>query len=138
MNRIRPAFAVWLCILLAGSLLLAQAGGELTSVVKNIPGQIGEGKEVTIIGYYRGWDLLREVNLPPPVTRSDWVIADKSGAIYVEARNVEIKGREKMGGQLLNPNQKESTTHILRVIGIVRLTVKKQPYIEPSIIELLK
>lgn len=42
-----------------------------------------KGHQVEIIGFYRGWDLLGEVNTGPPVTRNDWVIADKSGAIYV-------------------------------------------------------
>ena len=138
MSRFRSVFAVWLSATLAVPLLLAQAGSALTSVVKNIPDKIGEGKEVTIVGYYRGWDLLREVNQAPPVTRSDWVIADKSGAIYVQANNVKIKGQDERGIKELNPNQKGSTNHILRVTGFVRITSKKQPYIEPSIIELLK
>ena len=138
MNRLRMAFAVGLGIALAAPHLQAQVSSELTSVVKNIPGQIGEGKEVTIIGYYRGWDLLREVNQAPPVTRSDWVIADKSGAIYVQAKNVDIKGQDKLAGKELNPNQKESTNHILRLTGTVRISAKKQPYIEPTSIEVIK
>jgi hypothetical protein len=40
-------------------------------------------QQVEIIGYFRGWDLLKEVKGTSPVTRSDWVIADRSGAIYV-------------------------------------------------------
>jgi hypothetical protein len=42
-----------------------------------------KGKIVEIVGYFRGWDLMDEAGGPPPVTRSDWVIADNSGAIYV-------------------------------------------------------
>ena len=42
-----------------------------------------DGREVEVIGYFRGWDLLGEVKGGSPVTRSDWVIADQSGAIYV-------------------------------------------------------
>lgn len=38
--------------------------------------------QVEIEGYYRGWDLLMEVSHSSPLTRSDWVIADESGAIY--------------------------------------------------------
>lgn len=41
------------------------------------------GQQVEIVGYFRGWDLLKELNSPPPVTRSDWVVVDLSGAIYV-------------------------------------------------------
>jgi hypothetical protein len=40
-------------------------------------------EEVLIIGYFRGWDQLHEMQSSPPVSRSDWVIADDSGAIYV-------------------------------------------------------
>jgi hypothetical protein len=46
-----------------------------------------EGQEITIVGYYRGWDLLHEANMAPPVTRSDWVIMDATGAIYVSANS---------------------------------------------------
>lgn len=42
-----------------------------------------QGQQVEITGYYRGWNLLKEAQGAPPVTRSDWVIADNSGAIYV-------------------------------------------------------
>lgn len=41
------------------------------------------GQQVEVIGFFRGWDLLKEVKGSSPVTRSDWVIADSSGAIYV-------------------------------------------------------
>jgi hypothetical protein len=46
-----------------------------------------EGKSIAVVGYYRGWDLLHETNLAPPVTRSDWVIKDTTGAIYVNANS---------------------------------------------------
>ena len=88
-----------------------------------------EGTEVVIIGYYRGWDQLKEASGKSPVTRSDWVIRDRCGAIYVKA-----------GGEFgvnLNPGSKEDTTKVIRVIGIVRLTAEKQPYIEPKQVELL-
>jgi len=63
------------------------------TTIVNLPGNlIGEilvspekfqDKQVEITGYYHGWDLLKEVSNGSPVTRSDWVIADESGAIYV-------------------------------------------------------
>jgi hypothetical protein len=46
------------------------------------PDQYSE-KSVEIYGYFRGWDVLHEIQQAPPVSRSDWVIADSSGAIYV-------------------------------------------------------
>jgi hypothetical protein len=90
------------------------------------------GREVTVVGYYRGWDLLREVGSPPPITRSDWVIKDTSGAIYVEARG-GVESEVK-----LDPSAKADTEKVLRLTGIVRLTDKDQPYIEPKRIELVK
>ena len=132
------AWTLLLIAALAAPLVLAQTQGELTSVIKDIPGQIGAGKEVTIVGFYRGWDLLKETKQAPPVTRSDWVIADKSGAIYVQAKNVDIKGKDKLGGKDLMPNEKESVNHVLRVTGTVRVTAQKQAYIEPASIEVLK
>lgn len=82
------------------------------------------GKEVTIVGYYRGWDLLQEANTPPPVTRSDWVIKDLSGAIYVSAAS-----KAKIP-EALQPGSLESTNTILEVRGTVQVTTSGQPYIE--------
>jgi len=42
-----------------------------------------DGRTFEIVGYFRGWNLYGEASGNPPVTRSDWVIADESGAIYV-------------------------------------------------------
>ncbi len=42
-----------------------------------------DGRVFEIVGYFRGWNLFGEVSGNPPVTRSDWVIADDSGAVYV-------------------------------------------------------
>ena len=38
------------------------------------------GKTVTVSGEYRGWEAGHG---SPPVTRSDWVLKDATGAIYV-------------------------------------------------------
>lgn len=117
---------------------VADAKTELTNLVKDILAQSGwEGKEVTIIGYYRGWDLLRETNQVPPVTRSDWVIKDQGGAIYVQAKSTEMKGQEKIGGRELQPNSKESVNHVVKLTGTVRMTSQKQAYIEPKSMEIL-
>lgn len=91
-----------------------------------------EGFPVTLVGYYRGWDLLGEAGNGPPVTRSDWVIRDDSGAIYVQA------GLAVEGDINLNPGSMTDTEKVLRVTGVVRVTGEGQPYIEPQRIELVK
>jgi len=88
-----------------------------------------EGKNITIIGYYHGWDLLHEADMGPPVTRSDWVIKDSTGAIYISA-NSEAKIPDG-----LSPDSLQDTGIILKVMGIVRVTEDRQAYIEAKMIE---
>jgi len=88
-----------------------------------------EGRYITIIGYYRGWDLLQETNTAPPVTRSDWVVKDSTGAIYISA-NSEAEVPEG-----LHPSSLQDTSIILEVKGIVRVTKLGQPYLETTSIE---
>lgn len=115
----------------------AGASDALTHTVGSILTEDGwEGRDVTIVGYYRGWDLLRESGQAPPVTRSDWVITDDSGAIYVQMNAVEIEGTEEL--EVLNPHAKEATSHVVRVTGVVRITPQGQRYVEPTRIELVK
>jgi hypothetical protein len=104
---------------------------DLTSVVGSILSNPADhaGQEVTIVGYYRGWDLLEEAGTGPPVTRSDWVITDSSGAIYVEARG----GFDQALG--LTPSSHDDTREVLRLVGVVRVNDKGQPYIEPEKLE---
>ena len=66
-------------------------------------------RQVEVIGYFRGWDLLKEAPGAPPLTRSDWVIADDSGAIYVT------------GGvpQGLDPSSLADTNKIIRLLATV-------------------
>ena len=90
-----------------------------------------KGQDITVVGYYRGWDLLHETNTSPPVTRSDWVIKDSTGAIYVSADS-EAKVPEG-----LNPASLEDTGVILEVKGVVRVAEAGQPYIEATSIERL-
>lgn len=63
----------------------APAQPGFTALVEKIGESPGDfaGQTVEIVGYFRGWDLLGEAGEGPPVTRSDWVIQDASGAIYV-------------------------------------------------------
>ncbi len=90
-----------------------------------------DGQEVTVVGYYRGWDLLHEANLAPPVTRSDWVIRDSTGAIYVSA-NSAAKLPE-----MLRPDSPQHMGTILQVKGVIHVTGAGQPYIEAESIELM-
>ena len=86
------------------------------------------GQNITVVGYYRGWDLLHETNTSPPVTRSDWVIKDNSGAIYVKAGNKVAD---------LDPSSTEDTSWIVWLTGLVRLTPQGQPYIESTKVDLM-
>jgi hypothetical protein len=88
-----------------------------------------EAQDITVVGYYRGWDLLQEANTSPPITRSDWVIKDSTGAIYVSA-NSEAKVPEG-----LDPSSPQDTDVILEVKGVVRVTEGGQPYIEATSIK---
>ena len=83
-----------------------------------------QGQEVTVVGYYRGWDLLGEANAPPPVTRSDWVIADATGAIYVSAASAAPADLPP------GPGSGNDLWRVLRLSGVVRLTAEGQPYLE--------
>lgn len=72
-----------------------------------------QGRLVKIDGMSLGWSGLDE---PPPVTRSDWVLSDGTGRIYVAATRGPI------------PSYGEKVT----VIGTVRISGSGQPYIEPA------
>jgi len=104
---------------------------EPTQIVGSIIAEpfASEGKNITVIGYYRGWDLLHEADMGPPVTRSDWVIKDSTGAIYISA-NSEAKVPDG-----LSPGSLEDTDTILKVTGIVWVTEDGQAYIEAKTIE---
>ncbi len=107
---------------------------ELTQVADDIladPKQF-EGRSVTLVGYFRGWDLLGEVGSGPPVTRSDWVIRDDSGAIYVRA-GIAVEGEIH-----LDPSSRQDMGKVLRLTGIVRLAGDGRPYIDPQRIEIIK
>lgn len=77
-----------------------------------------EGKTVTLSGEYRGWEPGYG---SPPVTRSDWVLKDESGAIYVT-------GKLLSGLDPVEDRGKQITVH-----GVVRVK-DSQAYIEAEII----
>ncbi len=68
------------------------------------------GQQVEIVGYFHGWDLLKEVKGSSPVTRSDWVIADQSGAIYVTG----------MIPPNLDPASLQDADKLVRLVAIVK------------------
>jgi len=55
---------------------------DFIGTIANAPREF-DGRIFDLVGYFRGWNLLNEARGNPPVTRSDWVIADNSGAVYV-------------------------------------------------------
>lgn len=89
-----------------------------------------EGQEVTVVGYYRGWDLLGEADAPPPVTRSDWVIADATGAIYVSAASAAPADLP------FGPGSGHDLWRVWQLSGVVRLTAAGQPYLEAVQVQL--
>jgi hypothetical protein len=81
-----------------------------------------QGQEVTLVGYFRGADLLNEVILSAPEDRlKDWVIADASGAIWVAWRGV-----------LPFPSASHEVWRIVRVRGTVAMYAGGTPYLIPS------
>ncbi len=84
---------------------------RISNVIADIiahPDQYAD-RQVEIVGYYRGWDLLKEVQGTPPATRSDWVIADNSGAIYVTGISL----------QNLDPASQQNTSAVIRLTATV-------------------
>ena len=84
------------------------------------------GEQVEITGYFQGWDLLGEVGGTPPVTRSDWVIADAGGAIYVT-------GMLPAG---LDPASKDDVGAVIYLVATVA-TRQEQVYLEATSLEVL-
>jgi hypothetical protein len=81
---------------------------------------------VEIVGYFRGWDLLDEVGSSAQVTRSDWVITDNSGSIYVTGLMPEN----------LDPSSLEQVQQVVRLVATIRVK-GDQVYLEAQSIELL-
>ncbi len=79
------------------------------------------GQTVVVVGYFRGQNLLDEVTTSMPTDRArDWLIKDKTGAIYVKYR----------GKLPFSPNSTE-VWRIVRVKGEVMLLGNRLPYIYP-------
>lgn len=86
-----------------------------------------QGRRVTVVAYYRGWDLFAETGYGPPVTRSDVAVADATGAIYIVS-GPDTRWPEDTSP--LPPHRPPATERLLRLEGTVKLTPSGQPYIE--------
>lgn len=102
------------------NLILTSLVGELLKSPER------SGEQVEIIGYFRGWDLLKEVGTSPPETRSDWVIADNSGAIYVT-------GLIPAGLDSSSPDQVWQVIHLVATVRVHQ----NQVYLEAQSIDLI-
>jgi hypothetical protein len=80
------------------------------------------GQIVVLKGQYQGW--LAEAG-PPPVTRSDWVLKDSTGLIYVTGKL-----------PCLDPNKNRGS--LVEVTGTVESNAKEQIYIKSTKISCLK
>lgn len=103
---------------------------QLTNLIGDILADPGKYQEqsVEIVGYYRGWDILHETQQAPPVSRSDWVVADAGGAIYVT-------GLAPPG---LNPASQAGAPTMLRLSATVKyIEQSKTVYLYADHVEML-
>jgi len=82
--------------------------------INNNP-SVYDGKSVTVIGEYRGWQS--ELGHGPPVTRSDWILRDETGEIYITGKSPRLDPIRDIG-------------HNLLVTGIVKISKYNYPYID--------
>ncbi len=103
-----------LCFLVACAASAQVTGEEQVNIggITSSPAEY-EGKTVTVSGEYRGWEAGYGA---PPVTRSDWVIKDETGAIYVTGKLPGLRYPDDVGKPI-------------RVKGIVRVK-DTQAYLE--------
>ena len=79
-----------------------------------------EGKVVTIEGMYQGW---KGGYGSPPVTRSDWLVEDATGWLYVTGKPAGLDPLGDVG-------------HPIKVTGQVKLTEEGEPYLDAQEIEI--
>lgn len=82
-----------------------------------------EGQRVTLVGYFRGPDLLDEIRMGPPNDRlQDWVVTDETGTLFVSYQ-----------GKLPFRTTSHEIWRIVRVTGVVALVDGTgKPYIVPD------
>ena len=86
-----------------------------------------DGRTFEVVGYYRGANLFGEAGGSPPVTRSDWVIADDTGAIYVTG----------IAPQGLDPSARSDAWSLVRVTGRVVYVRLGTSYLEARRVDVL-
>ena len=79
-----------------------------------------EGKVVTIEGKYQGW---KGGFGGPPVTRSDWLVQDATGWIYVTGKPSGLDPLDDVG-------------HPIKVKGLIEITKNGEPYLYAQEIEI--
>jgi hypothetical protein len=101
---------------------------SITTIIEDILASPQEyvGTPVEVTGYYQGWDLLGEVGEAPPVTRSDWVIADQGGALYVTG----------MLPEGLNPASLDDVGAVIRLTATVAMQ-QEQVYLQAQAVQVL-
>ena len=119
---------IWGCVQAPAAQSTASAPNPVSNLIAGILQAPDDylGTEVEITGYFQGWDLLGEVGGPPPVTRSDWVIADEGGALYVT-------GMLPTG---LDPASKDDVGAVVHLIATVAMR-QEQVYLEARSVEVL-
>ena len=100
---------------------IPQEKGKIVRIaeIREKPGQYA-GKEVVVVGTYLGW----HGSEAPPVTRSDWVVRDETGEIYVTGLSPNLDPVKDVGVRIL-------------VVGLVELTSDGKPYIRATDVEIL-
>jgi len=79
-----------------------------------------EGKAVTIEGEYQGW---KAGFGSPPVTRSDWLVQDATGWLYVTGKPAGLDPLGDVGRSI-------------KVTGLVRITKDGEPYLYAQEVEI--
>ncbi len=90
--KLRDVALVGLCFGLFFFSSCAAANSSISDIVSN-PSKYVDQK-VTLSGEYRGWE---SGHGSPPVTRSDWVLKDGSGSIYVTGKTPALDPVKDIG-----------------------------------------
>lgn len=98
---------------------------DVVGMILNAPREF-DGRIFDIVGYYRGWNLYGEAR-GTPVTRSDWVIADDSGAMYVTG--MSVRG--------LDPSSRADAWTVVRLTARVVYVRLGTSYLEARRVEVL-
>lgn len=111
MSKIRKIWGVIAILALATIILVG---------CSSLPSEVGiadikanpeayQGERVTISGQYQGWSGGYG---SPPVTRSDWVITDDTGWIYVTGKSAGLDPVNDIGKQVIVVGQVEANTQV--------------------------